>query len=77
MSIEQIYERYIKVLSSSEKRRLMKMINQGWTSDAPLSEENVHAAPSILELHGLGREIWQDVDAQAYVDRLRDEWDPQ
>ena len=30
---------------------------------------------SILELRGLGREIWQGVDAQTYVDRLREEWD--
>ena len=30
---------------------------------------------SILELRGLGKEIWQDVDAQKYVDSLRKEWD--
>lgn len=30
---------------------------------------------SILELRGLGKEIWQGVDAQTYVDRLREEWD--
>jgi hypothetical protein len=30
---------------------------------------------SLLELHGLGREIWQGVDAVDYVRSLRDEWD--
>lgn len=30
---------------------------------------------SILELEGLGAEIWQDVDAQDYINQLRDEWD--
>jgi hypothetical protein len=30
---------------------------------------------SIMELHGLGAEIWQNIDAQRYVDELRDEWD--
>jgi len=30
---------------------------------------------SILELQGLGKEIWRDVDAQEYVDRERDTWD--
>ena len=30
---------------------------------------------SILELRGLGKEIWQGVNAQTYVDRLREEWD--
>ena len=29
---------------------------------------------SILELRGLGKEIWQGVDAQKYVDSLREEW---
>jgi len=30
---------------------------------------------SILELEGLGAEIWAGVDAKQYVDELRDEWD--
>lgn len=29
---------------------------------------------SILELQGLGKEIWQDVDAQEYVNRERAAW---
>jgi hypothetical protein len=29
---------------------------------------------SILELKGLGKEIWQDIDAQEYVDQERDSW---
>lgn len=28
----------------------------------------------IEELRGLGQEVWNDVDAQDYVDRERDEW---
>ena len=31
---------------------------------------------SILELEGLGAEIWKGVNVQAYVNTLRDEWDP-
>jgi plasmid stability protein len=30
---------------------------------------------SILELRGLGKEHWQDVDAAAHVRRERDSWD--
>jgi len=33
------------------------------------------ARHSILELQGLGKEIWQDVDAQEYIDRERASWD--
>lgn len=29
---------------------------------------------SILELRGLGKEIWEGTDAQEYVNALRDEW---
>jgi hypothetical protein len=29
---------------------------------------------SILELKGLGKEIWDSVDAQEYVDKERDSW---
>ncbi len=30
---------------------------------------------SILDLEGLGKEIWQGVDVRRYIDELRDEWD--
>jgi hypothetical protein len=30
---------------------------------------------SLLELEGLGAEIWQGIDAQDYVNELRKEWD--
>jgi hypothetical protein len=29
---------------------------------------------SILELQGLGKEIWCDIDAQEYIDRERNSW---
>jgi hypothetical protein len=32
------------------------------------------AQRSILELQGLGKEIWQDIDAQEYIDRERASW---
>ena len=32
------------------------------------------AQRSILELQGLGKEIWQSIDAQEYVDRERASW---
>ena len=30
---------------------------------------------SIMELEGLGAEIWQGIDAQAYVNQERASWD--
>ncbi|BAZ21506.1 hypothetical protein NIES4073_23840 [Kalymmatonema gypsitolerans NIES-4073] len=29
---------------------------------------------SILELEGLGKEVWNDIDAQDYVNQERDSW---
>ena len=47
-----------------------------------LESEGVNGRPlhSIMELHGLGAEIWKDesgnlIDAQEYVNELRGEWD--
>jgi hypothetical protein len=42
-------------------------------------EQRVENAPdakklSILGLKGLGKEVWADVDADEYVNQLRDEW---
>jgi PHD/YefM family antitoxin component YafN of YafNO toxin-antitoxin module len=34
----------------------------------------VQAQSSILELQGLGKEIWQNIDAQAYIDQERTSW---
>lgn len=30
---------------------------------------------SLLELEGVGAELWKDIDPQAYVSELRDEWE--
>lgn len=32
------------------------------------------SANSLLELKGLGKRLWKDIDAQQYIDNLRDEW---
>jgi hypothetical protein len=28
-----------------------------------------------IDLRGVGKEIWEGIDAQEYVNRLRDEWE--
>lgn len=33
------------------------------------------AGQSILKLQGLGKAVWQGVDAQEYVDQERSSWD--
>jgi plasmid stability protein len=41
-----------------------------------LSTATENATPrSILELQGLGKDVWQKVDARKHVNRERREWD--
>jgi hypothetical protein len=68
-SAEEVYQQHVKPLSLSERLRLLAMTAQD------LAEQDTGAAErpqrSIMELHGLGAEIWHYIDAQRYVDELR------
>jgi hypothetical protein len=60
-----------KALSVQERKELMKLLVDTLdTTETPQGEKH-----SILELAGLGAEIWEGIDAQEYVDQLRSEWD--
>lgn len=58
----------IRAMSIQERKRLISIIVD--TLAEPEGEDH-----SLLELEGLGREIWQGMDAQDYVNQLRSEWD--
>ena len=67
---------YAKSLDLVQKLDLpdqMKLIDQ--LTYLVRQRMTTHPYHSILELQGLGKEIWQDVDAQKYVDRERASWD--
>ncbi len=70
--IEALYARHIKPLPPEDRRRLLAVIARDL---ALVSAPVPPGERSLLELEGLGAEIWQGVDAQAYVDQLRAEWD--
>ncbi len=36
--------------------------------------EGTHKKHSITELRGCGKEIWEGIEAQEYVNKLREEW---
>lgn len=73
LSVEEIYQQHIKPLSASERLRLLAITAQELAQQEPESVER--PSRSIMELHGLGAEIWHGIDAQEYVDELRSEWD--
>ena len=70
---EEIYRRHIRPLSAAERLRLMEMTVRDLAQQS--SGSAGEPGRSIMELHGLGKEIWKGVDPQAYVSGLRDEWD--
>lgn len=73
MSIEMLLEE-IRTLSIPERKQLIGFIVDTLTEDV---QESAPRKRSILEFEGVGKEIWQGVDTQAYLDQLRDEWDRQ
>ena len=63
-----IYVREIRPLPPCDRLRLLKLI-----ADDLAQEDSLEPQPerSLLELEGLGAEIWKGIDAQEYVNELR------
>ncbi len=59
----------VEKLNQSEQLRLLEKI-------AVLIRRRTTARTrhSILELQGLGKSVWRDVDAQQYIDKERESW---
>lgn len=55
-------------LSAAELLKLSEELSQ------QAGRKNGGAAPTIMDLDGLGKEIWQGVDPDEYVARERDSW---
>jgi hypothetical protein len=68
MTVTEILEQ-AKMLSPQEQKELAKRLID-MMDVAP-------AKPTrrLSELRGLGKEIWQGIDVQEYVNQMRDEWD--
>jgi hypothetical protein len=59
----------VQRLTSAEQLRLLEELA------ALIRRQGMPRPPrSILELQGLGKEIWSDVDAQEYIDAERATW---
>jgi hypothetical protein len=69
MALYQEICQQVENLTPDEQLRLLEEL-------ASLVRRRVTPKPkrSIMELEGLGKEIWQGVDAQEYVDQERDSW---
>jgi hypothetical protein len=65
-----IYDEHIKSLPREQQVQLLDLLQ----TELENGDDNGQRH-SILELHGLGKEIWQGVDGNEYVKKLRDEWE--
>ncbi len=73
-SIQSLYLQHIKQLNPAERLSLTALIIQDLAATMPKATE-ARRERSLLELEGLGAELWEGVDAQEYVSELRKEWD--
>jgi len=60
-------------LAVSEQLRLLENLTKA-VRQRLSSKPNEAKTYSIMELEGLGAEIWQDTDAQEYVNQERASW---
>jgi hypothetical protein len=70
--IRELYDKYIRPLPTEQKREIIKLATVDVQDGSPIVWGTGEC--SLLELEGLGKEIWEGVDAQEYVNRLREEW---
>ena len=59
-----------KQLAVSEQLRLLEDLTKAMRHQMDSQSETY----SIMDLEGLGAEIWQDMDAQEYVNQERTSW---
>ncbi len=69
MATYQDIRHQVKTLTPDEQLRLLEELN------AMVNFPKLTKSKSrIMDLEGLGKEIWQGFDAQEYIDRERDSW---
>ena len=66
------YEKLLAQIRELDRASQLRLLEER----AALMRHRISVQPkhSILELQGLGKEIWEGIDAQEYVDRERASW---
>jgi hypothetical protein len=72
-TVDHVYLEYVKALPAAERLELISLIASDLAAEGGATLEG--PKHHLIELEGLGKEIWEGIDAQEYVNRLRDEWD--
>ena len=69
MTTYQEVRRQIESLTLDKQMRLMQELASIVSHRTPAKYKR-----NIMELEGLGKDIWRGIDAQEYVDRERQSW---
>lgn len=72
MRARDVYDEFVKRLPKAERLKLLAILAEETARQSGEAAANI---TSILDLHGLGKEIRQGTDAQEYVNELRQEWE--
>lgn len=65
------YVKGLRKLKPDEQLNLVKIISVQLKKSL-IRKKVMH---SIMELEGLGADLWKDIDAQEYVNKERESWD--
>ena len=68
-----IYQQYVRPLSKEDQLELLAEMAIGLANDEGDPERSKKR--SLMELEGLGAEIWEGIDPDEYVNELRNEWE--
>ncbi len=67
-----IYETVVKPLSLPERLKILELTAHDLAAESPGS--SIPKQHHIMELKGLGKELWQGINARQYIDELRNEY---
>jgi hypothetical protein len=73
LTVDELYEQQVRARPLRERLQLAQRI-LAEAADGGAADSGERRR-SLLELEGMGAELWDSVDAQTYVERLRQEWD--
>ena len=66
-TVRKIYKEISQLPGADKKALLMRLVND-------LRSDETERAHSILEIKGVGIDIWKGMDAREYVSSERDSW---
>jgi hypothetical protein len=73
MTASQFYNEHVRALPSTQRLELLSLIARDLAAEG--SDGPDRPRYHLRDLRGIGKGLWEGVDAQEYVNRLRDEWD--